>query len=387
MKKHFISVSVVFIALFMLGITCVYADDYIFQSEQQPDLDVLESSLELESLYDTLPQSVKDSLVDMGIADKGSTTLDNVTLSSISNSILSSVKNQSTGVMRRFCMIVAVLLVYAIFDGFSHSVTGDTLREVLSVVSALCLACALVIPATEVIDTVVSVISTATDFMLAFLPVMTAVLVSCGRSLSSSGYYALMVAVSQGISQLCDKLITPFLNVFLGVSLCSTIVPQVNLSGIISFFSKTVKWLLSFSFTIFSALLTFKTLISTSIDTVSTRAVRYTVSSFIPVVGTALAEAYKTVQGSVNILKNGMGVFVIFAVAAVFLPVIVQLLLWLFSVNLCKTFAQIINLNLPVQMLSGVSTVLSVLFAVVICIMALYIISTALIITVGGNSL
>ena len=59
--------------------------------------------------------------------------------------------------------------------------------------------------------------------------------------------------------------------------------------------------------------------------------------------------------------------------------------LWQFSVNLCKSISQIINLSLPVQMLSGVSTVLSVLLAVNICIMALYIISTALIITAGGN--
>ncbi len=386
MKIRILCIIFVLLILVFSGIITVWADDKESEIPEQTATDVLQDSLNLSSLYDNLPQSAKEALLDMGISDIGSNTLDNVTVSSITNSILSAVKEQSTGVLKSFCMIVAVILIYALFDGFSHSITGDTLREVLSVVCALCLACALVIPATEVIDIAATVISNATDFMLAFLPIMTAVLVSCGRSLSSSGYYAMMVAVAQGISQLCDKVITPFLNVFLGVSLCGTIVPQVNLSGITAFFSKTVKWLLSFSFTIFSALLTFKTLISTSLDTVSTRAVRYTVSSFIPVVGTALAEAYKTVQGSLNILKNGMGVFVIFAVAAVFLPVIVRLLLWLFSVNLCKTFAQMINLSLPVQMLSGVSTVLSVLFAVVICIMALYIISTALIITVGGNA-
>ena len=346
----------------------------------------LEDVLELDSLYDSLPQSAKDSLTAMGIEQIGEGTLDSVTFSSIMNSIVSVVSEQSTGVFTSLCTVVAVILIYALFEGFAQSITGDTLREILSVVCALCLACALVVPATEVIDDAVVAVSTASDFMLAFVPIMAAVLISCGRSNTSSGYYALMVAAAEGISQLCDKTITPMLNVFLGVSLCGTIVPQVNLSGITGFFAKTVKWLLSFTFTIFSALLTFKTLISTSIDTVSTRAVRYTVSSFIPVVGTALAEAYKTVQGSVNILKNGMGVFVIFAVGAVFLPVVIRLLLWLFSVNMCKTFAQIINLSLPAQMLSGVSTVLSVLLAVIICIMALYIISTALIITVGGGA-
>ena len=338
MKRTF-CVVVLMIILLLAGNINVFAKSSETEKSVQNSVEELSDSFNLNDLYDKLPQDTKDALSEMGITNAWTYNLDNVTMSSVLSSILKLTKEQSTGVLKSLCLILSVILIYALFDGFSHSLTGDSIREVLNVVCALCLACALVLPATEVIDAAVFAISSASDFMLAFVPVMAAVLVTCGKSLSSSGYHALMITAAELISQLCDKVISPMLNVFLGVSLCGTIVPQVNLSGLTGFFSKTVKWLLSFTFTIFSALLTFKTLISTSIDTVSTRAVRYTVSSFIPVVGTALAEAYKTVQGSVNILKTGMGVFVIFAVAAVFLPVICKLLLWLFSVNLCKTFA------------------------------------------------
>ena len=387
MKCKIIFCSFIVLLISFIGIYDVSAISDDFYSSDRDLVPDMSDTLDLESIYSKLPREAKNSLVNMGISEIGPETIDNVTLYSVINELMNTVKEESTSVFSSFSAFVAVILIYALFEGFSHSITGETLREVLSVVCALCLACSLIIPVTDIIDTAVHTIKYATDFMLAFVPVMVAVLISCGKTLSSSGYYALMVGAAQGISQLSDKLITPMLNVFLGVNLCSTIVPQVNLSGLSALFSKTIKWLLSFSFTIFSALLTFKTLISTSIDTVSTRAVRYTVSSFIPVVGTALAEAYKTVQGSVNILKNGMGIFVIFAVAAVFLPVIIRFFLWSFSIYLSRTVAQIINLNLPVQMLQGVSTVLSVLMAVVICIMALYIISTALIITAGGNNL
>ena len=210
--------------------------------------------------------------------------------------------------------------------------------------------------------------------------------VSCGKALSSSGYYSMMVFTAEGIAQLTSKVITPMLNVFLGVSMCTTVVPNLRLDSLTDLFSKTIKWLLSFSFTIFSALLTFRTLITTSIDNVSTRAVRFTMSSFIPVVGAALSEAYKTVQGSVMILKNGIGVFVILAVAIVFLPIVLRLLLWSFALNLCKTVSDILGIFVPGRLLKSMSTVLSVLLAVVLCVMALFIISTALIITVGGNS-
>ncbi len=347
--------------------------------------DEMADALGIDELYGKLSPQVRDSLRRMGLSD-GIDLLSDVTFSSVINELLSVSVSQGAGLLKSLSLIISVLLLYSITESFSQSITAGAMKDVLSVVSALCIAGALVVPVTDVIDAASSAIITASDFMLMFVPIMLAVLVSCGRSLSGAGYYSLMVFAAEGISQLSAKFITPMLNVFLGVSICSTIVPQVKLESITDLFAKTIKWLLSFSFTIFSALLTFKTLISTSIDSVSTRAVRFTMSSFIPVVGAALSEAYKTVQGSVNILKNGIGVFVIFAVAVVFLPVILRLLLWNFSLSICKTVSQILSLGVPLRMLSGVSTVLSVLLATLLCIMALFIISTALIITAGGYS-
>lgn len=373
-------VSIFVILILFLSVNTVNALE-----EKEPEEPINDSD-QISDLYNELPSSVQNTLQEMGVNLKDDTLLQNVSFQSVITEILRITAKESAGVFTSFVMITAVLLLYSLTEGFFQSITNDNMKEVLSVVSALCIACALVIPVTNVIDVASSAIVTASDFMLAFIPVMVAVLISCGKTLSGSGYYSMMVFASQGIAQLSSKFITPMLNVFLGVSISSALVPQVHLEGVTDLFSKTIKWMLSFSFTIFSAFLTFKTLISTAVDSVSTRAVRFTMSSFIPVVGAALSEAYKTVQGSVNILKHGIGIFVIFAVAAVFLPVIMKLTLWSFSVSVCKSVSVMLSLSVPTRMLSGVSTVLSVLLATLICIMALFIISTALIITAGGYS-
>lgn len=346
--------------------------------------DELASSLELSQFYDSLPPEVKKALYDLGVKSIDAQSLAQISVSDVFTEITDSAAEEVTSVFASVTVIITVLLLYALSDSFFQSMTNDTMKEVLSVVCALCIACALVIPVTKVIDAAATAINTSCNFMLAFVPIMVAVLVSCGNTLSGSGYYSLMIFAAQGIAQLSAKFITPMLNVFLGVTICSTVIPQVKLDSVTDLFAKTIKWMLSFAFTIFSALLTFRTLITTAMDSVSTRAVRFTLSSFIPVVGAALSEAYKTVQGSINILKNGIGVFVIFAVAIVFLPIVLRLLVWSFSVSLCKTVSQMLSLNIPGRMLSGVSTVLSVLLATTLCVMALFIISTALIITAGG---
>lgn len=347
----------------------------------------LETSLGLEELYSSLSNDAKKSLDRMGVSGFGTSTLEEVTFASVTSEILMIICSEGVGVFSLSGVIIAVMLLYGAFEGLGDSICSKSMKEVLSVAVALLISCALLMPATEIIEETTQLISTAANFMLAYIPVMLMVMITCGNTLSGSGYYAMMTGLCQVIAQLSAKFIAPMLSIFLGVSVASSIVPELKINGILNTFSKTVKWILSFSFTIFSALLGFKTLISTSVDNVSTRAVRYTMSSFVPVVGAALSEAYKTVEGSVRILKNGIGVFVIFAIAAIFLPVVTELLMWLLSLNLLKNFGEIVNLTVPCSLLSGVSSVLGVLLSIILCVAALFIISTALIITVGGGAL
>lgn len=347
-------------------------------------LSKLESAIDLEGMFESLPQESRESLERIGLVSDTSRSICDVTFGSVINEVMNVIASQSPSAFSSLGLLVAVMLIYSLAESFSHSLNSDTLRDVLSVVTALCIALALVIPVTDIISTALDIVSISSNLMLSYIPIMVTVLVSSGQTVTGSEYYSMMVVASSGISKLYSEFVTPLLSVFLGISVCTTVMPDMKFDGLVSFFSKAVRWILSFSFTIFTALLSFKTLIASSLDSVSTRAVRYTVSSFVPVVGSALSEAYRTVASSVNILKNGLGVFMIFAIGSVFLPLIVRLLVWQFSVGISRCFAEMINLRVPNEMLGGVSSVLGTLLAILLCIMAMFIISTALLMTAGG---
>lgn len=222
--------------------------------------------------------------------------------------------------------------------------------------------------------------------MLAYVPVMAVIMASSGSVAGSASYYAVMIGAGEGVSQLSSKIIVPLLNMFLGLSITSSVSPSVNLSGFMSMISKSVKWLLGFAMTIFTAVLTFRQLISVSVDNVSTRAVRFTLNSFIPIVGSALSDAYKVVQGSIGLLKSGIGIIVILSVTIVFMPMILQGVMWMFTLWIGKSTAEVLNLNGPAKLLENISSVFSTLIAVLLCIMSIYILSTAAVIMLGGGS-
>lgn len=380
MKKSIIAIMFIF---------TVFVFPFEVSAETVPQVSTDEknmySDFGADNLYSSLSNEAKDSLVRMGVMSPSAESLENVSVNSVLAEILREVSNQVGDVVSVSVMIIGVMLIYSIVQGLGSSFSSSSAKEVLSVVSSLSVACILVVPLTEIIGKSGEIIKLSSDFMLTYIPVMVAVLMACGRTLSGAGYYSLMVFYAEFITQVSSSVIVPALNVFLGISVSASLVPEMRLRGLLNTFSKAVKWLLSFMFTIFSALLTFRTLIAASADSVSTRAVRYTMSSFVPVIGAALSEAYRTVSGSFALLRSGVGVFAIFAVFIMFLPIIIKLSLWMFSIGILRNVAQIVDLSVPCELLSAVGSVLTVILAVIICVAALYIISSALIITAGGG--
>lgn len=349
-----------------------------------------ESTKDINSIYDTsalynsLSDEVRQSLENIGINGADSNQLSEISFGEVINEIVRLAGENSSAPLRAVISLTALLLICSLLSSYKNSLSSE-ISSSLGIAAVLCATCTAALPAIEVISDMSAVIKTASDFMLAFVPVMVMIMSSTGHAVSGASYYAMMIGAGEGVGQLSSKVIVPFLNMFLGVSVTAGVCSESKLSGITAVISKAVKWILGFAMTVFTAVLSFKQLITTSVDDVSTRAVRFTLNSFIPIVGSALSDAYKTVQGSVNLLKSGLGIFVIVSVAFVFLPIILKSLLWIFTLSAGKLLADVLGITQVRDLLEGVGTVMSTLLAIVLCIMSVYIISTALVLLMGGG--
>lgn len=373
--KKILSILLLSALIFILSPQSVNAETY----------DDIKSFSKADSLMEILPDDTKNSLKEIGIYDTDYTDINNITFNDIINEIMAISARQSSTPLKILASVIAVMLLYSILYSIKTSAKTTSMKNVLSVCITLCITCIIVIPICSVIDSAISVIESSANFLIAYIPVMLLIIASSGHPVSGASYYSMMILAGQGVAQISSNIISPFLKIFLGISVTSAISPNVNLSGIVAFVSRVSKWLLGFVMTLFTALLTFKQLITTSMDNVSTRAVRFTLTSLVPVVGSALSDAYKTVQSSVGLLKSGVGVFVIIAVAIVFLPALIQCLFWMMSLGLCKATGEILNLKEPCMLLSAINTVVTTIFAILLCIMSIFIISTALVLMLGGG--
>lgn len=374
MKKLLSLIIIVFVLLGISAFT-VNAEENTSESNMIFDL---------SGVYNSLSEEVRQSLDNIGVNSADSGQLSSLSFDAIIKEIVSLASNNISSPLRGLLNITALLLLCSIISTYKSSLSSD-ISTVLNIASALCITCAVSMPAITVINLTSSVITISSNIMMAYIPVMAVIMASSGHPVSGASYYSMMIAAGEGVGQLSSKIIVPLLNMFLGLSITSSVSPDINLGGFMTIISKSVKWLLGFAMTIFTAVLSFRQLITTSLDNLSTRAVRFTLSSFIPVVGSALSDAYKTVQGSVGLLKSGLGIFVIIAVAFAFLPVIIQCLLWIITLWIGRSTAEVLNLTQVQKLLDSITGVFSILIAILLCIMSVYIISTAIVLMIGGG--
>lgn len=341
--------------------------------------------VDFSKIYQSLSDEARQSLRGIGALDADAQTLQNVTPDKLFGRLGELAGEQAQNPVRALVHITAALLICAMLSAYKNSLS-DQSGGILHTASALCVCCAVVAPALQLVGQAQGVISAASDLMLAYVPIMAALLAAGGNVSGAGSYYATVLITGEAVSRLCGDVLVPFLNMFLGIGVVAGVTPNLNLGGLCTTISKVFKWLLGFGMAVFTSVTGMRCLLSDSLDTVGGRAVKFAVSSFVPVVGSALADAYKTVQGSVGLLKSGVGVFVILAVAFTFLPTLLQGLLWLAALWFGKSVAEMLGVSQAARLLDSLATVFSSLTAMLLCVGAVFIIATAVVLTVRSGA-
>lgn len=338
-----------------------------------------------ERLFEELPGEAKKSLEGMGVNEADFKKIIDIKPEAVLENILATAKKSLPAPLRAISMILAVTLLNAILTALKISVGEKSLAATLGVVSTLCVCMIIVTPIVGFIGRVAAIIKGGAGFLFCYIPIMVGVMVASGQAISSVAFSSLMVTLGDVITQLSANFLVPLLNMFLTVSVVCAISPRFNFSGLCGLFSKITKWVLGFTMTIFSGILTTKSIIGAAADSVNSKTMKFVLSSFVPIVGSALGDAFLTVQGCVKILKSGIGAFFIIAVGFIFLPAVVECIAWSFAINICTVAGDIFELPNVSTLLKNIGKVVSTLMAVVLCIMTILIISTVLVLSIGGG--
>ena len=345
----------------------------------------MDIAYDYSGVYNSLSDEAASRMERLGVSSADANALTNLSFEGIMGQLAAMARDSLNSPLKGLVTVTAVLILCAMLSAFKSSLSDD-ISSTVHTVASLCISCAVAIPAIGFISGAGGVISCSANLFLAYIPVVAVMMATSGKGVSAVSYHTSMVAAGQGVARVCSDIILPFMNVFLGVSITAGISPETRLNGFLALISKVTKWLLAFVMTVFTAVLAMRQTASGAVDSVASRTARFALSSFIPVVGGALSEAFRSVQGSITLLKSGLGIFVIIAIAVTLLPTVLQGLGWSLCIFIGKAVAEALGVDGCAKLLEAIGTVFSTLIAVLLCVMSVFIIATAAAFTIGGDS-
>lgn len=339
-----------------------------------------------EKLWDKLPAGTKELLDKIGIDELNYKSFTQMKPKNVTDSLLALLKEQASGPLRSAGVLLGVVLLFALMDGMKETVKEESISKVFGVICTLTACAALILPISGCIRDVSKSAESTSIFMTSFVPVYAGVVLTSGQAVSAASYQTVVLFAVELISMAATKLIIPLMTVSLALGLTSSVTPGLKLNAAGELINKLCGWFLGLTTTVFVGLLSVQGIVGSAADSLVGRAIKFSLNSFVPVVGNSLGEAFNSVRGCLNLLKSTLGGFGILTTALIVLPPLLECIVWLLTLSFCSMVAEMFSLDSVASLFKTAQGVIKTLIAVLAACSMFMIVATTIVTVAGGGT-
>ncbi len=350
--------------------------------------DAFESTLAEESggeqVIDQLDWDIQSILKELGLdVSDPSQVQEKFTLSAVWETLSDYVSGRIEQPFQMLGGLLTVILFSALLQGLYQGNIRKGTGTVFEFVCTLAAVAVLADPLCQSFSSVETSLQSGAEFMTLFVPVFAGILAAGGTVGSAVCYQTGVIALADGIIQLICHVLLPICTMVFALAIVDAVSPSVSVGGLLHMTKRFSTWVLGLIMTIFLGVLSMQSWVNSSVDTAAAKTTKYVISNFVPVVGSAVSDAYTTVRSSLQILRNTTGVIGMMALCILFLPPLVQLLLYRAVVAVGAALAEVLGTKRLLRLLQGTQQALAIAFALLICFGIMFVVATAIAMTIG----
>ncbi len=294
--------------------------------------------------------------------------------------IRESLENFWKTALKSLFLMLSMVLLSSVFNNYG---SGSTLHSALTYASVLAVSGCAFSVLTSVFGYAGESIASLCRYMTAFLPVAAA-LHTLGGSVASgvagSSALLLFLSVASGFS---SGFLFPLMQGGFVMSLASALPGSGGLKSVTTLAKNALTTLLAFVFSIFGMVMYLQTVITAAADNFAFRTVKFAAGTFIPVIGSMLGDAARTVSSSAGVVRATVGGAGIIALLGLTLPAVIYTLIYKLCFLCCAMAARALGCDNESRLLYDINSVLSVLLALQLGISVMFVIAVALFIRIG----
>ena len=287
--------------------------------------------------------------------------------------------------MRVLAAMLGIVLLCSLLESLRAGSFQEPLSGVFQTVSVLCVLTSIAMPILDCIIKTSAAIKSVAVFMLSFIPIFSAAMISAGQPVSGSTYSMFLMGACQLVAQVVSQTLIPLMSVYLAVAICGSFVPELKVVSAVGGIKIAINWVMGFILTVFVALLSIQNILSHSADSVTVRATKFLISSLVPVAGGVLSEAFTAAQGCLKLVKTTVGVYGIVVALLTFLPILLQVTIWMAITRITAVASDVMGVTRVSDILRSSASVLGMLICAVMCFGLLVIVSTGIVMAIGAG--
>ena len=271
-----------------------------------------------------------------------------------------------------FALIVGVGVIASLLgqikSKFNEKSTGD-------IVHFVCFCLIVVIMATSVKKLLSSTHNTLTNMkeqINVLFPIMLTLMTGIGAVNSVGVFQPIMAVMSNIISVVVVKVIIPIFIFSFVLNIIGHLSSNVKLDKFNSFLSSLFKWIVGITFTIFFAVMSIQGISAGAFDSVSIRTAKFTISSYVPIMGGYLSQGMDLLLASGVLIKNSVGFVGILVIISSIISPILEIIVFSLLLKLVSAVLQPLNNNRITNFLHSTSKTITMLSSCIIAVGFMY---------------
>lgn len=373
MKKSLIYFALIIIMLAMLPVP----------SEAVSDIEANEIAQEIEhELSAAVDSDVRNILKEIGMDGFSFDDVYNISLQSISRFFADTLKNKISDTAFEFAELMGVILLVGVLSVIFADSKND---ELLNIIAMTVISLLSVKSVSVSMSAVISTLEMSGKFMLSFVPIYALIISLGGNPSTALTYNTFVIGFAEILSSFITGGITDFLGVFFCLGISFSFNGGINTGRIISAVNKIFNTVIGFVSSVFTGFLSLKSILSSSVDSLSIKSIRFVIGSMIPVIGSSISDAYSSLLGSINLIKGSVAIVGILVIIIINIPIIFETLTHYISFTLLSHIAESVSADRCSDVLKCFACGIRMLLLVCIFEMFILIISTGILLSVKNG--
>lgn len=278
-------------------------------------------------------------------------------------------------------VIVAIGVIGNLLSGFKSKFNEKSTSNLIQLICFMAVTILVISMIKNVINNASGAIQSMSSQINAVFPILLTLMIGLGANASVAVFQPVVAIMSTYIADFFTYIIVPLFMASFVFSVIGNLTENVKLDKFNSFISSFYKWSVGLIFTIFFAVFAIQGISAGKFDSLSIRTTKYTIKSYLPVVGGYLADGMDLILASTVLIKNAVGFVGILIVLATIISPLIEIALFSLMLKLISAILQTMNEKHTSNFLTTISKSLTMLSTALIVVGFMYLLSVGLVMT------